>query len=200
LILKTHNNNFENAIVLTGGIATGKSTVAEYLIKNSFNIIDADKISHIILDNNYNKIKDLFGDEYINGLKVNRKKLGSLIFNNLEAKLALEELLHPLIKNEIILQSKEYELENKIYFIDIPLFFEKSNYKIKRTLLVYTTESMQLDRLMKRDMCDKDTALSRINNQISIEEKRKLSTYIIDNTKDLVSLQNEIDLFLKEIL
>jgi dephospho-CoA kinase len=80
-------DNFKNAIVLTGGIATGKSTVSSLFMLHGFLTIDADKIAHQLLDINRSKIASLFGDEYINNDKVDRKKLGSLIFNNLIEKL-----------------------------------------------------------------------------------------------------------------
>ena len=199
MILKSSNKIFQNAIVLTGGIATGKSTVAKYLVEFGFDIIDADKISHKVLDKNYQKISKLFGKEYVNNRKVDRKKLGVLIFNNKSKKLELENLLHPLIKEEIINISKELEKLNKIYFIDIPLFFEKQSYDIKKSIVVYTTPSIQLKRLINRDKCDKNIAQLKINNQLNIEKKRDLATYVINNTKDIVYLENEIKKLIKDL-
>jgi dephospho-CoA kinase len=90
-------DNFKNAIVLTGGIASGKSTVASLFMMHGFLTIDADKIAHKLLDQNTDTISKLFGDQYIEKGKVLRKKLGSLIFNDEAEKKKLEDFIHPLI-------------------------------------------------------------------------------------------------------
>ncbi|HHB94891.1 MAG TPA: dephospho-CoA kinase, partial [Campylobacterales bacterium] len=128
---------FKYAIVLTGGIATGKSSVAKIFKEFGFYIIDADKIAHKILDSNYIAIRELFGTKYIENQKVNRKELGKLIFSNSLAKQRLEELLHPLIYQEIERQSIEYDSYKKPYIIDIPLFFETNRYPIEKNIVVY---------------------------------------------------------------
>jgi len=191
---------FKNAIVLTGGIATGKSTVANLFMLHGFLTIDADKIAHKILDENSSTIASLFGEQYIKDNKVIRKELGNLIFNNKDEKEKLENFIHPLIKEQIIKEAKLFEDNDKPYLIDILLFFENSNYKIERSIVVYTSKPTQVDRLMKRDKSDEKDATSRINNQMDIEEKRKLSTYVIDNSYTLKDLINEVDRVKKLIL
>ena len=94
-------DSFKNAIALTGGIATGKSTVCNLLKLHGFLIIDADKIAHKLLDENSQKIEELFGKQYVENGKVLRKELGKIIFSNEENKLKLEALLHPLIFQKI---------------------------------------------------------------------------------------------------
>ena len=184
---------FKNGIVLTGGIATGKSTVASLFMLHGFLTIDADKIAHKILDQNISKIDQLFGKEYIKDNKVDRPKLGQLIFNNSEEKLKLEQFIHPLIKQQIIKEAKVFEEQNKPYLIDIPLFFENKNYDIDRSIVVYTTKEIQLQRLCKRDNSTVEDAQSRISNQMDIDQKRSLATFVIDNTKDLKNLQSEVE-------
>lgn len=195
-----NDNNFQNAIVLTGGIATGKSTAASLFMLHGFLTIDADKIAHKLLDENYQSIEKLFGSQYIENQKVLRKKLGTLIFNNEQEKKKLEEFIHPLIKKQIIEEAKIFEAQKKPYLIDIPLFFEKKNYQIDKTIVVYTPKDIQLERLMKRDNCTKEEAVSKISNQMDIEEKKSMATYIIDNSKDLKNLQNEVERVKQEIL
>ena len=185
--------DFKNAIALTGGIATGKSTVASLFMLHGFLTIDADKIAHKILDNNTNTIANLFGKEYIKDEKVNRPKLGDLIFNNIEEKRKLEQFIHPLIKLQIIKEARVFEEQNKPYLIDIPLFFENKNYDIEKSIVVYTSKEIQLQRLTKRDNSTRQEAQSRISNQMDIEDKKKLSTFIIDNTLNLKNLQNEVE-------
>jgi len=184
---------FKNAVVLTGGIATGKSTVANLFMMHGFLTIDADEIAHEILDKNTNKIAELFGEKYIINNKVIRKELGNLIFNNIEEKLKLENFIHPLIKEQIIDAAKIFEANNKPYLIDIPLFFENRNYDIKKSITVYTSKEIQIQRLTKRDNSSKEDALSRINNQMDIEDKKLLSTFVIDNTSTLNDLITEVD-------
>lgn len=188
-----NDNHFKNAIVLTGGIATGKSTVASLFMLHGFLIIDADKVAHEVLDEEVHSIASLFGDQYISNNKVDRKKLGALIFNNKNEKEKLESLVHPLIKQKIIEKAKVFELQNKPYLIDIPLFFETGQYDIKRSIVVYTPKDIQIQRLMKRDSCSYEEAVVKIENQMDIEEKKLKATYIIDNSHDLKNLQNEVE-------
>lgn len=193
-------DNFNHAIVLTGGIATGKSTVASLFMLHGFLTIDADKIAHKLLDQHYTTIESLFGSEYIENKKVLRKKLGNLIFNNLEEKKKLENFIHPLIKEEIIKEAKVFEEQKKPYLIDIPLFFENNSYEIDKSIVVYTSKDIQLKRLIDRDKSSNEDALIRINNQMDIEKKKELATFVIDNTKDLKNLQSEVERVKKEIL
>ncbi|RBQ28610.1 dephospho-CoA kinase [Aliarcobacter vitoriensis] len=195
-----NENIFKNAIALTGGISTGKSTVCNLLKLHGFLIIDADKIAHKLLDENSSKIKELFGEKYVDNGKVLRKELGKIIFSNEANKLKLEALLHPLIKEEIIKESKVFEEQNKPYIIDIPLFFEKMNYPIPKSLVIYTPKDLQIQRLMKRDNIDEKEAKLKISNQMDIEEKKELADFIIDNSKDLKHLQNEVQNFVTKIL
>jgi dephospho-CoA kinase len=198
--LPKDNLEFANAVVLTGGIATGKSTVASLFKLHGFLTIDADKIAHKLLDLHYKDIEKLFGEEYIKNNKVIRKKLGDLIFNDEIQKHRLEEFIHPLIKEEIIEEAKVFESQKKPYLIDIPLFFEKQNYNIKKSIVVYTPKTIQLTRLIKRDNCSLDEAQIRINNQMDIEKKKSLATYVIDNSFDLPHLQNEVERVKKELI
>ena len=163
---------YKYAIALTGGIATGKSTVASLLNLGGIRIIDADKISHEILDNSYEWVADIFGAEYIDGKKVNRSKLGMLIFSNNDKKKILEDYLHPKIKKEIEIRSKAQDKFKFPYLIDIPLFFEKQSYPIKESVVVYTPKEIQLERFMKRNGFNKEESLRRIESQIDIEEKK----------------------------
>ncbi len=182
---------FAYGVVLTGGIATGKSTVATIFKGFGFQIIDADKIAHETLEKHQDKIIELFGKEYVVDNRVDRKALGRLIFAHKEEKLRLEKLLHPLIFSEIETQSKKLDREKKPYLVDIPLFFESSRYPIKESIVVYIPKELQLQRLMERDKTTKEEALQRINAQLPIDKKKQRATYLIDNQKDLKALQQE---------
>lgn len=194
------NDLFKNAIALTGGISTGKSTVCNLFKLHGFLTIDADIIAHRLLDENSHKIATMFGEQYVENGKVLRKELGKIIFSNEENKLKLEALLHPLIKEEIIKESKIFEEQNKPYFVDIPLFFEKMHYPISKSLVIYTPKNLQIERLMKRDNISEEEAKLKISNQMDIEEKRKLANMVIDNSQNLKHLQNEVERIIGEII
>ena len=193
------NDLFKNAIALTGGISTGKSTVCNLFKLHGFLTIDADVIAHRLLDENSNKIAAMFGEQYVQNGKVLRKELGKIIFSNEENKLKLEALLHPLIFQEIEKEAKLFEEQNKPYIVDIPLFFEKMHYPISKSIVIYTPKDLQIKRLQNRDNISKEEAMLKISNQMDIEEKQNLGTYIIDNSKDLKHLQQEIEVFLENI-
>ncbi len=184
---------FKNAIVLTGGIGTGKSTVSSFLKMFGYKVIDADELSKQIFENKKNTIKKIFGTD-------DRKELRKIVFNNKEKLKILEDLILPDVKKEVLELAKKYEKDNVPYFVDLPLFFEKQNYdEFDKVLLVYAPKELQIQRVMKRDNVSKEDALSIINNQIDIEKKKELADFIIDNSKDLKHLQREIENFLSKI-
>ena len=195
-----NKDTFKHAIALTGGIATGKSTVCNLFKLHGFLTIDADKIAHKLLDQNSSTIASMFGNEYVEDGKVLRKKLGSIIFSNKENKEKLEAFIHPLIAKEIENESRVFEEQGKPYFIDIPLFFEKMNYPIEKSLVIYTPNEVQIQRLMSRDKIDENEAKLKISNQMDIEEKKKLANLIIDNSTNLKNLQKEVERIIKEIM
>jgi len=190
---------YKYAIALTGSIATGKSTVASLLALNGMRVIDADTISHQILDSSSEWVRETFGDAYVNGSKVDRTKLGSYIFSHPEAKKTLEAFLHPKIQAEIKALSQKQDKFKFPYLIDIPLFFENANYDIKDSVVVYTPAEIQLERFMKRNGYSQEESMKRIASQLPIDEKKKRATWVIDNSKDLKYLQNEVEEFVNRI-
>ena len=191
---------FKYAIALTGSIATGKSSTVKLLEASGFHIIDADKIAQKIRDEQHQAIAEKFGETLVHEGKVDRKALGAIVFSDNTKRKELEALLHPLIYHEIERLSIEQDKLGKPYFIDIPLFFENKRYPIKKSLVVYTTEEQQLERLMEREGYTKEEALNRIQAQIPVEEKRKLATYVIDNSGTLTQLEKECERVKEEIL
>jgi dephospho-CoA kinase len=190
---------YEYAIALTGGIATGKSTVASLLALSGLRIIDADAISHRILDENSAWVRDHFGSEYLNGSKVNRPELGKKIFSDPEAKKELETFLHPKIRAAIEEESEKQDRFSYPYLIDIPLFFETGSYPIKNSVVVYTPRELQLERFMKRNGFSQEESLRRIESQMDIDEKRSRATWVIDNSANLKHLQRECEQFVETI-
>lgn len=191
---------FKYAIALTGGIATGKSTVASIFIRLGFEIIDADTISHEILDREYLCIAKLFGSTLIKDKKVNRKALGAIIFDDTSQRKKLEALLHPLIYEEILRQSIVLDKQKMCYFVDIPLFFENKRYPIEKVLLVSISEVLQLERLMQRDASSQEEAQKRIDSQLPLREKIKNSDYVLENTATLIDLEEKCIIMKEKIL
>lgn len=187
-------NELSHAIALTGGIATGKSTISALLKLRGFGIIDLDTITHELLDIHTQKIARLFGDEFVSGSGVDRKKLGRLVFADKKEKEKLESFLHPLIREKTHEEALKYEHLGFPYFIDIPLFYEKKEfYPIKKSVVVYAPKALQIQRLMKRSNFSEEEAKSRIDSQMDIEKKRALADFVVDNSKDLNHLQDELE-------
>lgn len=184
---------FEHAIVLTGGIATGKSTVAKIFAEHGFEIIDADRIAHRVLDEQHERIAEIFGSGFVKEGKVDRKELGKVVFADEGKRRELEALLHPLIYREIEKEAAALDALGKPYLVDIPLFFETNRYPIRRSLVVYTTQAQQFDRLIRREGYSAEQARQRIDAQLPIDEKRDRATYLIDNTGDLAQLKAECE-------
>ena len=193
---------FKYGVVITGGIATGKSTISKMLSSYKYKIIDADKIAHEVLDSNIDLLKRYFGNKIIENNKINRKILGGIVFNDYSKKELLQSLVHPKIRDRIYFESKKEEAKKNIYFIDIPLFFESNRrekiYDVKDILLVYASHEMQLRRLMKRDGITKDFAFKKIQSQISIEFKRNHSNFVLENINK-INLEKNLKIILKQI-
>ena len=185
--------SFNTAIVLTGGIATGKSTVATIFAGLGFAIIDADTIAHTVLDGQSTAIGDMFGLDLIHENRVDRKALGRIVFADVQKRRELEALLHPLIEEEIASQAAIEETRGKPYLIDIPLFYERAAYPIEQVAVVYAPRELQIARLMAREGLSEVEALQRLDAQMDIEEKRLRATWVIDNTGDRAALERECE-------
>ncbi len=190
---------YRYAIALTGGIATGKSTVASIMKLYGIQVIDADDIAHELLDLHHEKIAEMFGEEFVRKGKVLRTNLGKIIFSDEANKKKLEAFIHPLIRKEIEKRAKVFDAREFPYLIDIPLFFENDAYDIKESVVVYTPPEIQLERYMKRNDLTEEEALVRINSQMNIDEKKKRATWVIDNSKNLKHLQAECEAFVDKI-
>jgi dephospho-CoA kinase len=176
-------------IGLTGGIATGKSTVCAILENAGAVIIDADRIARKLVKKNlpaYRQIVDTFGKSILlpDG-EINRTALGDLIFNDPRKKQLLNKIVHPQVGKETDRQLKRIEKNNPhaLVILDIPLLLESGLHKnLSEVIVVYTPEHIQINRLMQRDHISQENALARIRSQMPIEEKKKLATIVIDNS------------------
>lgn len=218
---------FKHAVVITGSIGSGKSAVCELLRDRGFEIIDADKISHRILDRCAAQVAEVFGAQYVvqkdvqaenlglhaefgvsSGeeilsapcISVDRKKLGELVFKNPAELAKLEALLHPKITAEILSQARALEAKGKLYFVDIPLFFEGKRCEFfDKVAVVYAPKDTLISRVMKRNGLDYAAAKHRVELQTDIEQKRAMADFIIDNSGDLKNLRRETQAFMEKI-
>ena len=182
-------------IGITGGIASGKSTVTEFLRQNGFEVVDADAVVHQLQKPGgrlYQTLVEHFGDKVLleNG-ELNRPLLASLIFANPEEQEWSKNTQGEIIREELALLRNQLAQTEALFFMDIPLLFEQ-NYAswFDETWLVYVNRDVQLERLMKRDQISKEAAESRLNSQWPLERKMVLASHSLDNNgnqKELIT-------------
>ena len=193
---------FLNAYVITGSIASGKSTVANLLKERGFSVIDADIIAHEQLEICKCEIVKAFGEQILDeGGRIDRKKLGAIVFNEPKKLKNLEQILHPKIKAEIFFKASQLERLGQVYFVDIPLFFEKKERyaEFKNVAVIYAPKELLLSRLISRNGLNLEDAKARVGLQMDIEQKRKMAKFVIDNSNDRENLKLELEKFLKQI-
>ena len=174
---------------LTGGIASGKSTVSSILAQAGATIIDADKIARQVVEPGtpgYHDIIASFGRGILfpDGT-IDRKRLGDIIFNDANQKARLNAIVHPLVHQETerTIEQIAAKTPDAVVVLDIPLLLETGmRQTLTEVIVVYVPEHIQLHRLMVRDQIDEQAALARIRSQMPIEEKRRLATVVIDNS------------------
>ncbi|OPA72479.1 dephospho-CoA kinase [Campylobacter pinnipediorum subsp. caledonicus] len=193
-------NKFNKAYVITGTIGSGKSSFCNILKELGYDVIDADKIGHLILDESTKDISEIFSKEFIKDDKVDRTKLGELVFNNKNELEKLENFIHPKIMDRVYLECKKNELKNKPYFVEISVFFEKCGDKrFKNVVVVYAPDEILFDRISKRNNLTKEQIQARLDKQIDMKTKRKMADYVIDNSKDFDNLKEQAKMFLNQI-
>ena len=185
-----------NIIGITGSIATGKSQVSNILRGLGYNVIDSDLIARevAIRKDILDKIRDNFGEEAVQDNKLNRAYIRDIVFKD-EKKL---ETLNDIMHSEIYKTMLQRVVEEEINFMDVPLLFEtledakEHGIKYDEIWVVYTSPNIQMERLMARDSIDLLEAKRIIDSQISIEEKRNLADYVIENNEDLDKLRENV--------
>ncbi|SBD13532.1 dephospho-CoA kinase [Staphylococcus aureus] len=190
-------------IGLTGGIASGKSTVSELLSVFGFKVVDADKAAREAVKKGSKglaQIREVFGDEAIdeNG-EMNRRYMGDLVFNHPEKRLELNAIIHPIVRDIMEEEKQEYLKQGYNVIMDIPLLFENElENTVDEVWVVYTSESIQMDRLMQRNNLSLEDAKARVYSQISIDKKSRMADHVIDNLGDKLELKQNLERLLVE--
>ncbi|PEY34355.1 dephospho-CoA kinase [Bacillus cereus] len=191
-------------IGLTGGIASGKSTVSQMFRELSIPVIDADIIAREVVEQGkeaYKEIVEVFGEGVlqVDG-ELDRQKLGSIVFHNEEKRLRLNKIVHPAVRKEMNAQKEMYIKEGvQAVVLDIPLLFEsKLTALVDQILVVAVSPSTQLERLMKRNGFTEEDAKARIDSQMSLAEKVTLANKVIYNDGTIAETKAQLQLILKE--
>lgn len=190
-------------IGLTGGIASGKSTVSELLSVFGFKVVDADKAAREAVKKGSKglaQVREAFGDEAIdeNG-EMNRRYMGDLVFNHPEKRLELNAIIHPIVRDIMEEEKQEYLKQGYNVIMDIPLLFENElENTVDEVWVVYTSESIQMDRLMQRNNLSLEDAKARVYSQISIDKKSRMADHVIDNLGDKLELKQNLERLLEE--
>lgn len=170
---------------VTGGIATGKSTVVDVFRKAGVPIVDGDLIAREIVEPGQPALKALvaaFGEKILTEDRLNRKKLGEIVFNDPAKRQLLDRLLDGYLRGAITDQIKEAAKTAPLVVADIPLLYEADYQQyMDQVAVVYIPKELQLTRLMQRDHLTKEAALQRMKSQLSIEEKRQKADFLFDN-------------------
>ncbi|QOS78047.1 dephospho-CoA kinase [Paenibacillus sp. JNUCC31] len=190
-------------IGLTGGIATGKSSVSAFLASKGALLIDADVIAREVMLPGHPVLTaavQRFGQAILNeDGTLDRKKLGSIVFQSPEERKALEAITHPAIRKEMRERAAAYELEHpdKLVVSDIPLLYESGlEDGFEEVMVVYVPRSIQRERLMSRDGMTAEQAEARMDTQMDIEDKKQRADIVIDNSGLWSETEKQINSFL----
>ena len=182
-------------IGLSGGIGSGKSTVSGFLQKVGAHVIDADAIVHELQSPGSPMLEEIvraFGPDVVDsGGALDRKALAARVFGDPDLRERLGQIVHPPVIAEMMRRTAEAQARDEpLVVVDIPLLFEgakagkgaASLMRFDATVVVWVSEEVQLERTMARDRCTREEALQRIRAQLSIDQKREMADYVIDNS------------------
>lgn len=201
--IKRKSEKMPKVIGLTGGIATGKSTVAELLQIHGFKIVDADVASRKAVEKGskgLEAVRETFGEEAINeDGEMNRQYIGDIVFYDDEKREQLNQIVHPIV-NQIMSEARDrYLEEGHDVIMDIPLLFENQlEDTVDEVWLVYASEPIQIDRLMERNQLSIGDAKARIYSQVSIDKKSRMADVVIDNLGTKLELKQNLEKILVE--
>ena len=187
-------------IAITGGVATGKTTVAKILASLlKTDVIDADEIVHEFLvpgTKIYKKIVRTFGEKILGkDTRINRKALGQIIFSDISQRRKLERIIHPAVKKEIKEKLRRFRKKGfKWAVMDIPLLFEaKMQQAADKVVVVLRNRDLQIKTLRKMKKLSLKEAKERINSQLPLSEKTKSADFVIDNNGEIQNTKKQVE-------
>ncbi len=188
-------NKKPRVIGLTGGVGTGKTTVAHMFKQLGAKVVDSDRLAHKALKKGtptYKKICHAFKpDSILNSSgSLNKKKIAALIFNNARKKKILESIIHPFVFLEL---SRFIKKHKGVCVLEVPLLFETGFHrKVDKTVVVAVSQKIQIDRLKKKTGLETSEIKKRIKSQMSLAEKKKKADYVIRNERTLSNTQKQV--------
>jgi dephospho-CoA kinase len=194
-------------IGLTGGIASGKSTVSEAFARLGAKVLDADEVAReVVLPGKpaWTKLRHTFGSEFFHpDGRLNRSKLRRLVFADPEQRSRLNEIVHPEVMREIDFRFEQLtsSAEHAVVLVDIPLLIEVGVvHRFDKVVVVYANESVQVMRLMQRDALSRQEARQALSVQIDLREKAKKADFVIDNSGTPGETQAQVEKVWQELL
>jgi dephospho-CoA kinase len=185
-------------IGLTGGAGSGKSTVSDMLNELGAVVIDADEAAHAVYEPDspgFDSVVGEFGDEYVRGGRIDRARLGELVFRDESARHRLNAIVHPLVREWMAARTAEAALRDAEVVVQaVPLLFENGLERLYSTIvLVYVPPELQLRRLVESRGVSQDRARGMIAAQMPIDEKRKLAHHVIDNGGSVETTRRQVE-------
>ena len=183
-------------VAITGNIASGKSTVEGFLKESGYKVLDTDDVAHSLIRQEHTKeliISKFFGVDILENGELSRQKLGKIIFTNEQHRKSLEEILHPLIREEIRQFFKANEDREELVFVSVPLLFEaKFESLFDQIVLIYADDEIRIKRLINRNDLNEEMAKNRLGLQMSQDKKKPLVGHIIFNNGSLDDLACQV--------
>lgn len=192
-------------IGLTGGIASGKSTVSNFLKQKGYPIVDADQIARDVVapgSNGLRCIRQAFGTDVVDtDGHLNRQRLGKIVFQSPKQMARLNHVMQPLIRAAVLQQIKYLKHQGAtLIFLDIPLLFEQHYEALCDQVMVVTVDARtQRERLMRRNSYSEREAMDQINSQMSLADKVKRADVVIDNNSDINRTHHQVEEWLMTV-
>jgi dephospho-CoA kinase len=183
---------------LTGGVGSGKSTVADMLRELGAEVVDADEASHAVYDPGtpgFSAVVREFGDDFVSDGRIDRQRLGALVFGDADARRRLNAIVHPLVREWMAARTTEAAIRGAEVVVQVvPLLFENGLERLFSTIvLVYVAAELQVERLVKGRGLTQERALAMIAAQMPIDEKRRQAHHVIDNSGSIEKTRAQTD-------
>lgn len=188
-------------VALTGGIASGKSTVLKMFKSLGAEVLDCDKIAKSLTrkgNRGYKRIVEEFGEEILDDKgKIDRKKLAKIVFFDEDKRRRLNALIHPLVYEK--LEERMKKIKEGVVIVDVPLLVESGGMRFfDKIIVVYAEPNVQLKRLIKRGLCEED-AKARINAQASWDERLRIADFVVRGDMEIEETKKQVEKIWKKL-